>query len=85
MTDCPSRRAVLTGARLALGTALAAKAISPAKAQASFKQADVMYQTMPKDDQRCGLCANFMPPSSCALVQGTISPNAWCQLFTPKG
>ena len=76
--DCPSRRAILAGAAIAVGT------VSRAEAQPNFNQADVMYQTMPKDGQRCGLCANFAPPSSCQLVQGTISPTAWCQLFSPK-
>ena len=83
--DHPTRRAVLAGAKLTLGLAIAAEAASPAQAQPNFKQADVMYQAMPKGDQRCGLCANFAPPNSCALVQGTISPNAWCQLFSAKG
>ena len=79
MTDnCPSRRSLLVGAALVAGT------VSRAQAQPSFKQADVMYQTAPKEGQRCGLCANFAPPSACQLVQGTISPTAWCQLFSPK-
>ena len=82
MTDerkaCPSRRTMLAGGAIAVGI------VTQAKAQPSFKQADVMYQMTPKDGQRCGLCANFTPPSGCQLVQGTISPNAWCQLFSPK-
>jgi len=81
MTDnrsCPTRRTLLVGAAMAAGT------VSRAQAQPSFKQADVMYQTMPKDGQRCGLCTNFTPPSGCQLVQGMISPTAWCQLFSPK-
>ena len=72
-------------ANLALGAAIAAKTVSQAQAQPTFKQADVMYQTKPKDDQRCGLCASFAPPNACQLVQGTISPTGWCQLFSPKG
>lgn len=79
-----SRRAVLAGTRLTLGAAIAAKTASPAGAQPNFSQADAMYQTMPKGDQRCGLCSNFAPPNACKLVQGSISPNGWCQLFSPK-
>lgn len=80
-----SRRAVLAGTRLTLGGAIAAQTASPAAAQPNFSQADAMYQTMPKGDQRCGLCSSFAPPNACQLVQGTISPNGWCQLFSPKG
>jgi hypothetical protein len=80
-----SRRAVLAGTKLTLGAAIAAKTVSPAGAQPNFSQADAMYQTMPKGDQRCGLCSSFAAPSACQLVQGTISPTGWCQLFSPKG
>ena len=79
-----SRRAVLAGTKLGLGAAIAARTVSQAQAQPTFKQADAMYQTMPKDDQRCGLCSNFVPPNACQLVQGTISPTGWCQYFSPK-
>ena len=84
MTDDISRRAVLAGTRLTLGAVIAAKTVSPAKAEPTFKQADAMYQTMPKDDQHCGLCGSFVAPNACQLVQGTISPNGWCQFFSPK-
>ena len=80
-----SRRAVLAGTRLTLGVAIAAKTVSPADAQPNFSQADAMYQTMPKGDQRCGLCNSFLSPNACQLVQGAISPTGWCQLFSPKG
>jgi hypothetical protein len=76
---------VLAGTKLALGAAIAAKTVSPAGAQPNFSQTDAMYQTMPKGDQRCGLCSSFVSPNACQLVQGTISPNGWCQLFSPKG
>ncbi len=77
-SSCPSRRSVLVGAAIAAGT------VSKADAQPSFKQEDAMYQMMPKDNQRCGLCSSFVAPSSCMLVQGTITPNSWCQFFSAK-
>ena len=80
-----SRRTVLAGTRLGLGAAIAAKTASPAGAQPNFSKADAMYQTMPKGDQRCGLCNSFTAPNACQLVQGTISPTGWCQLFSAKG
>ena len=44
----------------------------------------VQYQTSPKNGQSCSKCVNFEPPSSCKLVEGTISPSGWCLLFAPK-
>jgi len=75
---CPSRRTILVGAAIAAGT------VSEAKAQPTFKQADAMYQTMPKGDQHCGVCSSFKPPDACQLVQGTISRNGWCQFFSAE-
>jgi hypothetical protein len=44
----------------------------------------VQYQTSPKNGQSCNKCVNFVPPNSCKLVAGTISPSGWCLLFAPK-
>jgi len=79
-----SRRAALSGAALALGTAAIATAVSQAAAQQKISQADAKYQAAPKADQRCDGCLNFQPPNACKFVQGDISPSGWCQLFTPK-
>ena len=56
-----------------------------AYAQQKMKQADAKYQDQPKDGHQCNGCAQFEAPGSCKLVDGSISPNGWCQLFTPKG
>ncbi len=84
--DCPriSRRAALSGAALALGTAAIGAAIPQAAAQQKISQADAKYQGTPKGDQRCDGCLNFQAPSACKFVQGDVSPSGWCQLFTPK-
>jgi hypothetical protein len=79
-----SRRAALSGAALALGTAAIAGAVSRAAAQQKISQPDAKYQGTPKGDQHCAGCVNFQPPSACKFVQGDISPSGWCQLFTPK-
>jgi hypothetical protein len=83
--DCQriSRRVLLTGTALALGTAAVA-AVSQAMAQVKISQAVANYQNTPKGDQRCDRCINFQPPNACKFVQGDISPSGWCQLFTPK-
>ena len=83
--DCQriSRRVLLTGTALALGTAAVA-AVSKAMAQVKIGQAVANYQNTPKGDQRCDRCINFQPPNACKFVQGDISPSGWCQLFAPK-
>ena len=80
-----SRRVVLTGAALALGTAAAVTVVTPAAmAQVKISQVTADYQGTPKGDQRCEGCANFQPPNACKFVEGHISPNGWCQLFVEK-
>ena len=83
--DCQriSRRVLLTGTTLALGTAAVA-AVSQAMAQVKISQAVANYQNTPKGDQRCDRCINFQPPNACKFVQGDISPSGWCQLFASK-
>jgi high potential iron-sulfur protein len=76
-----SRRAVL--AELALGAA-AATAATRASAQQKVSQADAKYQGEPKGQQHCDNCINFQPPTACKLVQGEVSTNGWCQLYSPK-
>ena len=64
--DCQriSRRVLLTGTALALGTAAVA-AVSQAMAQVKISQAVANYQNTPKGDQRCDRCINFQPPNAC--------------------
>lgn len=79
-----SRRAALTGTALALVAAATGMTLSRAVAQQKTSQADVDYQSTPKDNQRCEVCSNFQPPKTCRTVQGDISPNGWCQMFVRK-
>lgn len=78
-----SRRMALTSAALAV-VAAAGTAVTRANAQQKLTQAAAKYQDQPKGKQSCAVCVNFEPPNACKFVQGTISPNAWCQLFAPK-
>lgn len=84
--DCQriSRRTVLTGTALALGTAAIPVTVSQTVAQVKISQATARYQGTPKGDQRCEGCANFQPPNACKFVEGPIAPNGWCQLFVKK-
>jgi hypothetical protein len=54
---------------------------APAPA-AKVSQASVQYQMQPKGDQKCGNCKYFIAESNaCQLVEGEISPEAWCVLW----
>jgi hypothetical protein len=78
-----TRRSLLRGAALTVGsTALLAAAVTPAEAKMAQKAAG--YQDSPKDGQACSTCALFKAPSSCTLVDGSISPNGWCRFYSKK-
>jgi hypothetical protein len=49
------------------------------------KKDAVQYQEQAKGDQKCGLCLHFEAASnSCKLVEGQISQDGWCILWTKK-
>lgn len=78
-----SRRSLLRGAGAAVGgVAILAGATMPA--QAKMTQTAAGYQTSPKGGASCASCALFQAPSSCNLVDGTISPNGWCRFYSKK-
>ncbi len=76
-----SRRAVLGGAAIAVG---AGAGLLSTAAYAKTAQKDAQYQTMPKGSAMCSSCMQFEAPNACKLVEGDISPNGWCILYTPK-
>ena len=82
-----SSRRVFFGrlATYAVGAAII-RGVGPniAVAQAKVAQTAVSYQDKPKGAQRCDGCSLFQPPSACKVVDGTISPQAWCSLFSAK-
>lgn len=57
----------------------AAAPAEPAKAT----QASVQYQAEPKGTQKCANCIHFVAESNtCKVVEGTISPEGWCAIWT---
>ena len=61
-----------------------AESAAPA-APAKVSQASVQYQTQPKGEQKCSGCLHFVAESNtCNLVEGQISPDGWCTLWTQK-
>src|SRR5271169_5157034 len=82
----PSRRAFSTRvATCTLGAAIIL-GLRPklATAQGKMEQKAVQYQDKPKGSQQCDKCSLFQPPSACKSVEGAVSPQGWCAIFTPK-
>jgi hypothetical protein len=79
-----SRRVVLDGIVSAIVvTPVVLEATHPAWA-AKMSKASVGYQSHPKGSQNCANCKLFVPPSSCTLVEGPISPQGWCRFWVGK-
>jgi hypothetical protein len=79
-----SRRGLLRSALALFGAiGISVKARS-AMQRGAVPKAIAKYQDRPNGPQHCAICVNFAPPSSCHVVSGKISPNGWCQFFTPK-
>jgi hypothetical protein len=64
---------------LAVGSAV----VSTAPALAASKQ-ETGYRDRPNSGRRCSSCQLFVGPAGCRAVEGTISPNGWCQFWTPR-
>lgn len=71
--------------------ALASLMYGVAGAQGSkVSQASMHYQTSPNDGKHCADCKFFIPAQdpkadgTCQIVDGTISPNGYCQAFAAK-
>ncbi|WP_321528766.1 hypothetical protein [Sedimenticola selenatireducens] len=58
---------------------------APATEVVKAPQQVVQYQTEPRNGQKCDGCLHFIAGSnSCKLVEGQISPDGWCTLWTKK-
>ena len=81
-----SRRSVLRGAALLTSAALTASMMSSKEAFAQQKASKeaMKYQDKPSGDKQCSNCLNFIPSISCAIVEGTVSPNGYCLAWAKK-
>ena len=83
-----SRRAFIktmgvVAAAATCGRAKAAKAEEyKPQDQKKLTQATAHYQDRPKENESCGSCPYFVLPGSCVLVEGEISANGWCPMYT---
>jgi hypothetical protein len=76
----PTRRSLVEAAIGVLGAATAL-AIRPAAAAPTISKTAVGYQDQPQGDRECDKCKEFVPPASCKVVEGTISPHGSCRIF----
>lgn len=79
----PASSAAPGGAPLS-APASSANSAAPAAPKKAL-QANVQYQTHPKGEQKCSQCQHFIAESgTCKLVDGQITPEGWCSLWTKK-
>lgn len=84
-----SRRTLLKGAAAATCVALASAFAGKAFAEKSSK-AVAKYQDKPNGDKKCSNCNLFIPgktstgDGTCQVVEGSISPEAYCILYSKK-
>jgi hypothetical protein len=81
----PSRRKILLSLFWTAALANAATrfgGIRTARAQQKVSKELAQYQDSPKDGHKCSECSLFEPPKACKAVEGDISPDGWCQLWT---
>src|SRR5262245_14180311 len=50
--------------------------------QKKLSQAAARYQGTPKGNESCGTCPYFQFPRSCVVVEGEVSVNGWCPIYT---
>jgi len=81
-----SRRALIKtmgagGAVATYGIGARAQDYRP-QAQTQVSKAAAHYQDQPRGSESCGSCPYFIVPNKCVPVEGDISPNGWCPMYT---
>ena len=83
-----SRRAALVRGGALLAGAATIFVARPARAKA--KKSDMQYQDSPRDGKKCAGCKHYTPNAAgagsgtCAMVEGTVSAEGWCQAFVAR-
>ena len=79
------KRRTLLRAALAAGCALCLPEAARGAQNGKVSKAQAKYQDKPKGNQSCAQCMNFIAAdNTCNVVEGTVSPQGWCQLFVAK-
>jgi hypothetical protein len=78
-------RRVLVRRGVAVLSAVAAVATQAQRASGTIKisKAAVAYQDHPEGGKQCGKCLQFVSPNSCKMVDGVVSSQGFCRIFTP--
>jgi len=85
--DLMSRRAAVKrigAAALATGglaSTVHAQVYKPQE-QKKLTQKAAHYQDGPMKDESCASCPYFIQPNGCVTVEGPISVNGWCPMYT---
>lgn len=81
-----SRRGALRTAAMLAGALLTSTVVPnrTAHAQQKASKAVMKYQDHANGDKQCGNCLHFEPPSSCKIVEGTVSSQGYCIAWTKK-
>jgi hypothetical protein len=61
-----------------------AQAAPSPKAAPTVDQKTAQYVSHPVLGNECSWCIHFVSPSSCQIVEGTISPRGHCKFFSTK-
>jgi hypothetical protein len=83
-----SRRAFIKTVGVAAAAASCGRAAAAQAAdykpqdQKKLTRAAARYQDRPKDNESCASCPYFVLPGGCVLVEGEISANGWCPMYT---
>lgn len=83
-----SRRTYLKAASAGVAGTVAAVAFGgSAKASSKATKAQADYVDHPgSGGAKCSTCVNYIPTGSkCMQVQGVVSPNGFCNFYSPKG
>jgi hypothetical protein len=83
-----SRRAYIKAVSVGtIGAALSLASLRGARAESKATPAQAGYVDHPASDgSKCSTCANYIPTGSmCEQVAGVVSPNGFCNYYTPKG
>jgi hypothetical protein len=84
-----SRRRLLVRGAAAVFAGMAAALMVREPALAKAAKSDLLYQDHPHEGKKCMDCKYFSAAGAgtgtCAMVEGTVSANGWCQAFSVRG
>jgi hypothetical protein len=86
-SDPLSRRSLLKAGAYAAGVVATIGTItSSVEAQVAKKaaQSTAGYKASPNGSKSCSNCRHFQAPSSCNVVDGSISGDGYCNLYAKK-